>query len=184
MVSSWRSSICCWLLVRPRLRSSSPASGVATPTSATRRACSRAFVIARPDTFAFSVCMRKTPSRTIGIRHTTPNSTSHLRFWKKLMFTGCWLDRPRRRRALLALSVLARERVLRRRSGDARVLDLAEPLHERVPLAGLQDRLRLAAELRVLAEQRVEADVDVVRVVGQRQGVPAEVEQRDDLVRL
>src|SRR4051812_43119473 len=158
-----------------------PASALPSPASATRRACSRAFESARPFTFAFSVCMRNMPSRTIGIRQTTPNLTSHLRCWKKLMFTGPVLDRPHGPAALLALSASAREGVLRRRGRHARVLDLAEPLHERVPLAGLEHRLRLAAELRVLAEQRVESDVDVVGVVGQRHRVAAEVEQRDDL---
>src|SRR3954447_24559257 len=183
IVSSWRSSTCCSAPERPRPRSSMPASAEPSPTSVTSRACSRAFESARPFTFAFSVCMRNMPSRTIGMRQTTPNSTSHLRFWKKLMFTGLVLDRPGRLRALLAVSA-GWDGVLRRRGRDARVLDLADALHERVPLARLEDRLRLAAQLRVLAEERVEADVDVIGVVRQRHRVAAVVEQRDDLVRL
>src|SRR4051812_28042418 len=182
-VSSWRSSAACWLPVRPRARSSTPVSALPRPTSETSRACSRAFDSARPLTFDLSVCIRNMPSRTIGTRQTTPNSTSHLRCWKKLMFIGLVLDRPRGPSALLAMSG-GRDGVLRRRRGHVRVLDLAEALHERVPLARLQNRLRLAAELRVLAEERVEADVDVVGVVRQRHRVAAVVEQRDDLVRL
>ena len=74
--------------LRPRLRSSMPASGVARPTSVTSRACSRAFDSARPLTFAFSVCIRNTPISTIGTRQTTPNSTSHLRFLEEAHVHG------------------------------------------------------------------------------------------------
>ena len=51
---------------------------------------------------------------------------------------------------------------------------------------GLRIELELAAELRVGAEQRLEADVDVVGVVGQRERVVGALEghEADDLVRL
>src|SRR3954453_754537 len=78
---------------------------------------------------------------------------------------------------------LGRQRVLRRLRRPGRLLEAAELADQVVPLAGLQDRRGLAAELRVLAEERMEADGDVVVVVRQRHGVPAEAEQRDDLVR-
>src|SRR3954447_8775703 len=77
---------------------------------------------------------------------------------------------------------LDRQRVLRRLRRHGRLLEPGELVDQVVPLARLQDRRGLAAQLRVLAEQRVEADVDVVVVVRQGHRVPAQAEQRDDLV--
>src|SRR3954466_7323893 len=62
---------------------------------------------------------------------------------------------------------LGRQRVLRRLRRHGRLLEATELADQVVPLARLEDRRGLATELRVLAEERVEADVDVVRVVGQ-----------------
>src|SRR6476661_5213067 len=124
-----------WPALRPCERSAIPASGVESPTSDTSRACSRAFESARPVTFAFSVCIRKSPIRTIGTRHTTPNSTSHRRFWKKLMFTGFRLDRQRGRAPLPAGLLRVGDCVARGGRRHGGVLDLTESLHERVPLA-------------------------------------------------
>src|SRR4051812_2073583 len=78
------------------------------------------------------------------------------------------------------------ERVLRRRGQHGGVGDLAEAVHQLRPLARLQRRVQLAAELGVRPEERMEADVDVVVVVGQRERVvgAGERHQRDDLVRL
>src|SRR2546421_686509 len=67
--------------------------------------------------------------------------------------------------------------------GDDRLLDLAEPLDQVGPLAGLQHLEGLAAELVVGPEQRRKPDVDVVGVIGQRHSVRAQIEQADDLVR-
>src|SRR3954453_11173764 len=63
---------------------------------------------------------------------------------------------------------LDRQRVLRRLGGHHRVRQRLQPLDQVVPLAGLEDRRGLGAELRVVAVHRMEADVDVVVVVGQR----------------
>src|SRR3954466_7339728 len=70
-----------------------------------------------------------------------------------------------------------RQRVLGRRGGHRRLLEAAELADQGVPLTGLQDRGGLAPELVVVAVQRLEAHVDVVVVVRQRERVLAEVEQ-------
>jgi hypothetical protein len=51
------------------------------------------------------------------------------------------------------------------------------------PLAGLQQVGGLSAECLVVAEERPEADVDVIGVVAQGERVGAKIEQRGDLVR-
>ena len=53
-------------------------------------------------------------------------------------------------------------------------LSISQAVDQVVPLAGLEDGERLLAELGVGAEQRVEADVDVVVVVGHRHVFAAE----------
>src|SRR5829696_5857789 len=91
----------------------------------------------------------------------------------------------RRHRLLAQMRATAadRDRILGRLGRDVRVLDLPEAVNQVVPLARLEHGHRLAAELLVVAEQRAEADVDVVVVVAHRQRRAAQVEQRDDLSR-
>src|SRR3954451_23550451 len=60
---------------------------------------------------------------------------------------------------------LDRQRVLRRRGGHGRLLEAAELPDQVVPLTRLENRRGLAPELGVVAEQRLEAHVDVVVVV-------------------
>src|SRR5438067_8857225 len=117
-------------------------------------------------------CERNSQIKAIGTRLTSANSISQRRFSLTLitsMFRGL---------------LPGRERVRRRAGSNGRVLDLAEAGDQIGPLSGLEDLDRLLAELLRVARGRVEADVDVVVVVGQRKRVAAEVEQGDDLVRL
>ena len=86
------------------------------------------------------------------------------------------------RKSIAAIVVVAAALV----AGDTSatlIFDPPQPIQQVRPLARFQDGHRLPAELLVSAEERSEADVDVVVVVAHRQRVRAEVEQRDDLVR-
>src|SRR4051794_17864837 len=69
---------------------------------------------------------------------------------------------------------------------DRRVVDLGQAADQLDPLLRLQDRVDLLRGLLVVAVERAPADVDVVGVVGHREGVVGAVErhQGDDLVRL
>src|ERR687898_2127055 len=78
------------------------------------------------------------------------------------------------RTALSARSWLPRWRL------DDRVPDLAQPRQQSRPLMGLEDGVVAAASA---ARDGLEADVDVVGVVGHRQCRPPDVEQRDHLIR-
>ena len=90
---------------------------------------------------------------------------------------------PAYRRRLVLLAMARRQRVARRRGRHRRVLDLAEAIDQALPLVGLEDLVELLRDARRPGPvKRLEADVDVVVVVGHRVGVGAEVHQRDDLV--
>src|SRR5437763_8582046 len=73
----------------------------------------------------------------------------------------------RRRQIAFTRGLLARQRELRRADRHLRVRELPQARDQVAPLAGPEHRLRLLAQLGVLSEQRREADVDAVRVVGQ-----------------
>src|SRR3954470_20730429 len=84
--------------------------------------------------------------------------------------------------SLALVRVAGLDRVLRRLERHRRVLELAQTRDQLVPLARLEDGVEL---LRSLAAQRVEAHVDVIVVVGQRERVVRVRigHQGDDLVR-
>ena len=79
-----------------------------------------------------------------------------------------------------------RERVLARRRRDRRLGDLADPVDQVDPLAGLEDRRHLGGELLVGAERRRVGDLDPVGVIGQgeRRGLALEAGGADDLIGL